>query len=74
MEILPAILVGQLPAVDQGVGAQRLPGQLPDDVRQERLSRLIALQRDISAASNRRDIGRSFEVLRGYKRGSPLSD
>jgi len=47
----------------RGTAAERLPGQLPDEVRQERLSSLIALQREITAASNRRDIGRSFEVL-----------
>lgn len=40
-----------------------MPDNVPEDVKIERLNRMIALQGELSLESNRRDIGRSFEVL-----------
>lgn len=39
------------------------PDDVPDDVKTDRLNRMIALQNELSAESNRRDIGKCFEVL-----------
>ncbi len=36
---------------------------VPEDVKIDRLNRMIALQNELSAASNRRDVGRTFDVL-----------
>ena len=40
-----------------------LPDDVPDEVKTRRLSEIIALQNELSEASNRRDVGREFEVL-----------
>lgn len=47
----------------QGTEAEKLPGQLPEEVRQERLERLIALQRNMALASKLREVGRVLEVM-----------
>ena len=36
---------------------------IPEEVKIERLQRMIELQNELSLASNRRDIGKKFEVL-----------
>ncbi|HUM89267.1 MAG TPA: TRAM domain-containing protein, partial [Prolixibacteraceae bacterium] len=36
---------------------------VPEDVKSERLSRMIELQNRISLENNRQDIGKTFEVL-----------
>ena len=47
-----------------GTFAQRnLPDDVPDEVKSGRLQEIIALQNDLSLESNRRDVGREFEVL-----------
>ena len=47
-----------------GTFAQRhLPDDVPDEVKSARLSEIIALQSELSLASNRRDVGKCFEVL-----------
>jgi tRNA-2-methylthio-N6-dimethylallyladenosine synthase len=46
-----------------GTAAEKLPGQLPEAVRQERLERLIALQRRMALASKRAEVGRVAEVM-----------
>lgn len=47
-----------------GTFAQRhLPDDVPDGVKGARLAEIIALQGELSLASNRRDVGREFEVL-----------
>lgn len=47
-----------------GTFAQRhLPDDVPDEVKSARLSEIIALQSELSLASNRRDVGKVFEVL-----------
>ena len=47
-----------------GTFAQRnLPDGVPDEVKSRRLQEIIALQNDLSLESNRRDVGREFEVL-----------
>ncbi len=46
-----------------GTAAAGLQGQLPDEVRQERLLRLIDQQQKMSLASKQRDVGRTFKVL-----------
>lgn len=45
------------------LAARTMPDNVPEDVKIERLNRMIALQNELSAESNRRDIGREFEVL-----------
>ncbi len=47
-----------------GTYAQRhLPDDISEDVKRERLTEIINLQGELSLASNRRDVGRHFEVL-----------
>ncbi|MDE6227406.1 MAG: tRNA (N6-isopentenyl adenosine(37)-C2)-methylthiotransferase MiaB [Muribaculaceae bacterium] len=43
--------------------SKHLPDNVPEDVKIERLNRMIALQNELSAMSNRADIGKEFEVL-----------
>ena len=43
--------------------SKHLPDNVPEDVMVERLNRMIELQNELSLESNRRDIGREFEVL-----------
>ena len=43
--------------------SKHLPDDVPDEVKTRRLSEIIALQNELSEASNRRDVGREFEVL-----------
>lgn len=43
--------------------AKRLPDDIPDDVKSRRLQEIIALQNRLSLESNRRDVGKTFEVL-----------
>jgi tRNA-2-methylthio-N6-dimethylallyladenosine synthase len=43
--------------------AKHLPDDVPEDVKISRLQGLIQLQNELSEASNRRDIGKTFEVL-----------
>ena len=48
-----------------------LPDNVSEDVKIERLNRMIALENELSLASNRRDVGRRFEVLvEGYSKRS----
>ena len=44
---------------------------VPEDVKIDRLNRMIALQNELSLESNKRDIGKTFEVLvEGYSKRS----
>ncbi|MDE6650201.1 MAG: tRNA (N6-isopentenyl adenosine(37)-C2)-methylthiotransferase MiaB [Muribaculaceae bacterium] len=43
--------------------SQHLPDNVPEEVKVERLNRMIALQNELSLESNRKDIGKEFEVL-----------
>ncbi len=45
------------------LAARTMPDNVPEDVKIDRLNRMIALQNELSAESNRRDVGREFEVL-----------
>ncbi|MBO4418062.1 MAG: tRNA (N6-isopentenyl adenosine(37)-C2)-methylthiotransferase MiaB [Bacteroidales bacterium] len=45
------------------LAARHYPDDVPPEVKTERLERIIALQNKLSAESNRRDVGRCFEVL-----------
>jgi len=47
----------------KGAAANALPGQVPDEVKQERWERFMALQQRISAAKLQDRIGRRIEVL-----------
>ncbi len=40
-----------------------LPDNIAEEVKIDRLNRMIALQNELSAESNRRDVGREFDVL-----------
>lgn len=42
---------------------KHLPDDVPEEVKSDRLSRMIVLQNRLSLESNRRDIGKIFEVL-----------
>lgn len=47
-----------------GTFAQKhLPDDVPEEVKSRRLSEIIALQNELGLESNRRDVGREFEVL-----------
>ncbi len=49
-----------------------LPDNIPEEVKIERLNRMIALQNELSACSNRNDVGKTFEVLvEGRSKRSP---
>ena len=51
--------------------AKHLPDDIPEEVKIERLNRIIALQNEMSLRSNQRDIGKTFEVLvEGYSKRS----
>ncbi len=45
------------------LAARTMPDNVPEEVKIDRLNRMIALQNELSAESNRRDIGVTFEVL-----------
>lgn len=45
------------------LASRTMPDNVPEDVKIDRLNRMIALQNELSLESNRRDIGREFEVL-----------
>ena len=47
------------------LASRTLPDNVAEDVKIDRLNRMIALQNELSLASNRRDVGREFEVLIG---------
>ncbi|MBR6284773.1 MAG: tRNA (N6-isopentenyl adenosine(37)-C2)-methylthiotransferase MiaB [Muribaculaceae bacterium] len=53
------------------LASKHLPDNVPEEVKIDRLNRLIALQNELSLASNERDVGRTFEVLvEGYSKRS----
>lgn len=45
------------------LASREMPDNIPEDVKIERLNRMIALQNELSAQSNRRDEGKVFDVL-----------
>jgi tRNA-2-methylthio-N6-dimethylallyladenosine synthase len=45
------------------LASREMKDNVPEEVKIERLNRMIALQNELSLESNRRDIGREFEVL-----------
>ena len=51
--------------------AKHLPDDVPEEVKLRRLNELIALQTEISAQQNARDVGKEFDVLvEGYSKRS----
>ena len=51
--------------------SKHLPDNVPEAVKIDRLNRMIALQNELSLESNRRDVGKTFEVLvEGYSKRS----
>ena len=51
--------------------AKHLPDNVPEEVKLQRLNEVIQLQNDLSAQSNLRDVGKSFDVLvEGYSKRS----
>ena len=51
--------------------SNHLEDNVPEDVKIRRLNEIIALQNELSAESNRKDIGKTFEVLiEGYSKRS----
>ena len=45
------------------LASKTMPDNVPEDVKIDRLNRMIALQNRLSAESNRRDSGKTFEAL-----------
>ena len=45
------------------LASREMPDNVPEDVKIDRLNRMIALQNELSLESNRQDIGKEFEVL-----------
>ena len=45
------------------LASRQMPDNVPEDVKIDRLNRMIALQNELSLASNRKDIGKTFDVL-----------
>lgn len=51
--------------------SKNLPDNVPEDVKIDRLNRMIALQNELSLCSNRKDVGKKMEVLvEGYSKRS----
>ncbi len=47
----------------RGTVAAEMEGQIPEEIKSERIQRLISLQHRISKESNLKDIGKTFELL-----------
>lgn len=45
------------------LAARKYPDDVPDEVKSRRLEEIISLQQELSLESNRKDIGKTFEVL-----------
>lgn len=45
------------------LASRTMPDNVPEEVKIERLNRMIALQNELSLASNKRDVGHIFEIL-----------
>ena len=45
------------------LASRQMKDNIPEDVKIDRLNRMIALQNELSAESNRRDVGKVFDVL-----------
>ncbi len=45
------------------LASKQMPDNVSEEVKIDRLNRMIALQNELSLASNRRDIGKTFDVL-----------
>jgi len=45
------------------LAARKYPDDVPDEVKSRRLEEIISLQQELSLQSNRKDIGKTFEVL-----------
>ncbi len=45
------------------LASRQMPDNVPEEVKIDRLNRMIALQNELSLASNSRDVGKTFEVL-----------
>ena len=56
-----------------GTYAQKhLPDNIPEEEKVRRLNEIIALQNELSLASNQREVGKTVEVLvEGYSKRSP---
>ena len=48
---------------EEGTAAVNLPDQVPEEIKQERLARLMAAQQPISRARNERRVGQTVDVL-----------
>ncbi|HEY54135.1 MAG TPA: TRAM domain-containing protein, partial [Caldilineae bacterium] len=61
-------------SAEPGTPAATLPDQVPDEVKEERWERLMALQQPISLARNQAQVGRTLPVLvEGYGDGLTLA-
>ena len=56
---------------EEGTAAARMPGQIPEEVKTERLDRLMLTQQEISFETNRKRLGSECEVLvEGFEDGA----
>ncbi len=57
------------------LAARQYPDDVPTEVKTERLNQIIALQNQLSLASNKKDVGKEFEVLvEGFSKRSQLAE
>lgn len=56
-------------SAEEGTLAAALPGQIPEEIKRERLDRLMRLQRRVSLQNNQRRVGETCEVLIERKEG-----
>jgi ribosomal protein S12 methylthiotransferase len=50
-------------SLEPGTPAERLPGHLPDEVKNERRDRLMAIQQEVAFAWSRGQVGREIDVI-----------
>jgi ribosomal protein S12 methylthiotransferase len=55
---------------EEGTAAYKLPGQLPEKIKQERFARVMALQQEVSEFNNGKLLGSTLEVLIEEKQGA----
>lgn len=57
-------------SAEEGTPADKLSGQVPEKIKQERFNRVMSLQKEISNRVNQRFLGKTLEVLIDEKEGA----
>lgn len=55
---------------EEGTAAYKLPGQLPEEIKEERFARVMSVQQEVSGFNNRKLLGTTLEVLIEEKKGA----